>query len=45
MVKLDGSESVALCLDCDLDEKFLQGTKKASVNYNKGVTGQSPKEQ
>ena len=44
VVKLDGSESVSSCLDFDPDEKLLQATKKASVNYHKGVTGQSPKE-
>ena len=44
-MKLDGSESVSSCLGFDPDEKLLQATKKASVNYHKGVTGQSPKEQ
>ena len=44
-MKLDGSESVSSCLDFDPDDKLLQATKKAAVNYNTRVTGQSPKEQ
>ena len=33
-VKLDRPESVSSCLDYDPDDKLLQATKKAAVNYN-----------
>ena len=44
-LKLDLPESISSCLDYDPDDKFLQVAKKATVNYNKWVTGQSSKKQ
>ena len=41
---LDRLESISSCLEYDHD-KFLQVARKATVNYNKRVTGQSCKEQ
>ena len=38
-VKLESPESISYCLDYDPDDKFLQVAKRATVNYDKGVTG------
>ena len=38
-VKLESPESISYCLDYDPDDKFLQVAKRATVNYDKRVTG------
>ena len=35
----ESPESISYCLDYDPDDKFLQVAKRATVNYDKRVTG------